>query len=244
MSRILRVFVAMLCAVLLPAAAFALQPLEGQCLWPDAQAPVCVLRYRFEQIDPQTQADEAVNAHYQALVADLPAQAAMQGEQLGLVGETLEMDITSAVTHLSDRYVSIVQTATTFGGNAESLSLCADTFARDGVYAGQHIGLSQVLGLENDDELTTGATVAEELAYSLVWQIVSSDSARADSDYQEGLTQQRVRQAFHPETDFYLDADGNIVFFIASGEIAPEVAGVLTFPFAAAELLSSAAQPY
>ena len=35
------------------------------------------------------------------------------------------------------------------------------------------------------------------------------------------------------------DAEGNVVFFIQPGEIAGEIAGVLTYPFAPAELLSA-----
>ena len=49
--------------------------------------------------------------------------------------------------------------------------------------------------------------------------------------------------AFSPESDFYLDADGNVVFFIQAGEIAGEIAGVLHFPFNPAELLSAVKEP-
>ena len=49
--------------------------------------------------------------------------------------------------------------------------------------------------------------------------------------------------AFSPESDFYLDADGNVVFFIQAGEIAGEIAGVLRFPFNPAELLSAVKEP-
>ena len=83
------------------------------------------------------------------------------------------------------------------------------------------------------------ASVTETLAYRLVWQIVERDSQNADGDYLDGLTEAELRMAFSPETDFYLDEDGNVVFFIQAGEIAGEIAGVLRFPFAPAELLSA-----
>ena len=144
------------------------------------------------------------------------------------------------IEHNSSRYVSVVLTSTTFGGGGESVSLSADTFARDGLYAGQPVSLSQVLGLEEEgDELSDGESMAERLAYDLVWRIVERDSQNADGDYLDGLTQEQVRGAFSPESDFYLDGDGNVVLFIQPGEIAGEIAGVLRFPFAPAELLSA-----
>ena len=54
-----------------------------------------------------------------------------------------------------------------------------------------------------------------------------------------GAGAEHVRGAFSPESDFYLDGDGNVVPFIQPGEIAGEIAGVLRFPFAPAELLSA-----
>lgn len=97
---------------------------------------------------------------------------------------------------------------------------------------GQPVSLSQVLGLEEEGgELSDGQSVAEQLAYELVWQIVERDSQNADGDYLDGLSKEQLTGAFSPESDFYLDVDGNVVFFIQAGEIAGEIAGVLRFPF-------------
>ena len=92
---------------------------------------------------------------------------------------------------------------------------------------------------EEGDELSDGQSVAEQLAYELIWRIVERDSQNADGDYLDGLTKEQLTGAFSPESDFYLDGDGNVVFFIQSGEIAGEIAGILHFPFAPAELLSA-----
>lgn len=214
------------------------EPVEGIVMWPEgASAPQAtfLISYAYPQIAAETQADEAINRYYQDLAADMRAVAQQQAES----GEEMRMEITCDITHQSKRYLSIAQTMVTSGGNGEYESLSADTFARDGVYAGQPLTLSQVLGLEQEDSLSTAHSVAERLAYDLVWQIVERDLQNTDSDYLDGMTKQELERSFLPETDFYLDEDGNVVFFIQAGEIAGEIAGILRFPFAPAELMSA-----
>lgn len=199
--------------------------ITGNCRRPesaDASQVSFSVAYSYPQFAAQFPADEAINRYYRQLAENVTAD--------GWEGDT---GITCEVTHSSERYVSVLETATVQGGNGESQTLRSDTFARDGIYAGQKIGLSQLLGLEEQSAL------AGTLAYELVWQMVAHEAQNADSDYLDGLTREQVEHSFQPETDYYLDADGNIVFWIASGEIAGEVAGILRFPFAPAELLSA-----
>ena len=57
-----------------------------------------------------------------------------------------------------------------------------------------------------------------------------------EGDYLDGLELDSVRSALDPETDFYLDENGNIVFFVEPGLLAGEIAGVLLYPFSPYEL--------
>ena len=59
------------------------------------------------------------------------------------------------------------------------------------------------------------------------------------TDYDPDLTMEELQNAFSPESDFYLDEDGNLVFYVQAGVIAGEVNGILTYPFSPAELLSA-----
>ena len=210
----------------------AAHPITGVLKRPDGvNAQVSfALRYQYPQFAAANEADRAINRYYQALADDM-AQAAVQDEWQ-------EAQITYEVTHNTGRYLSVVQTMTSQSGNGERETISADTFARDGMYAGQPLSLSQVLGLEEDSELSVEWTMAEALAYELVWQMVQSDMQSGDGDYPDGLALENLHSVFMPETDFYLDQDGNVVFFIQAGELAGEIAGVLRFPFAPAELLS------
>lgn len=198
--------------------------------------------YVFPQLEVHTEADRAINAYYQALAEDIASGAA------GFVNTADEPDaceLNYEVAHASDRYVSIVLTGTYsfLSSGTQQVSLMANTFARDGLYAGQQVSLSQVLGLEQEgDELSDEKSMAETLAYQLVWQIVERESQNTDIGYLDGLSREKLEDAFYPESDFYLDEDGNIVFFIQAGVISAEMAGVLTFPFSSAELLSAVQQ--
>ena len=153
-------------------------------------------------------------------------------EEAALYGET-----SCEITHDSPRYVSLLFRCAQEGGNGTHEVLWADTLARDGLYEGQELTLSQLLGLEQETSEQVGT--AAELAYRLIWQIISLERIAPESDYLESLTEEMLRESLDPEQHFYLDADGNAVFFIQPGEIASEVAGVLTFPFAPAEMLSA-----
>lgn len=247
-----RAFVLLIC-LLLPLCAMAqglelAQPLTGLRTYPEGaneEEANYVFRYAYPQFEAVAETDRAINAYYQAVSQDM---ASNMGEQNAEEAElTHEEGMPPAYTEIAwqimlnnERYVSVMLTARQFLGNAESEMVSADTFARDGLYAGQPITLSQVLGLEQEgDELSTEESIAEKLAYRLVWEIVERDMQNVDADYLDGLNEESLRAAFSPETDFYLDADGNVVFFIQAGSIAGEVAGVLTYPFAPAELLSA-----
>lgn len=148
-------------------------------------------------------------------------------------------ELSYVMTYEDKRYVSFAFTLLRNAGNSETATLWADTFAMDGLYAGQKLNLSQLLGLEEERDDVESPSLASQLAYRLVWQIVSQESLNPDGDYLDGLMEQQVQNAFDPEQDFYLDQDGNVVFFIQSGEIAGEIAGILEYPFSVAEMLSA-----
>lgn len=210
------------------------EPIQGTVQWPaGVQTPQAIFQYQYPQFEVHNETDEAINQYYQAQARDLETAVHSMTD----ADEPSDTTISCEVMHASDRYVSVVHTMVQMGGNAEMETLSAESFARDGVYAGQLLTLSQILGIE--EENPSGESMAETLVYDLVWQIVERGLQNADGDYLDGVTRDDLKRSFSPETDFYLDADGNLVFFIQKGEIAGEIAGILTFPFAPAEILSA-----
>ena len=253
MKRIFRPWVAMCTAVALAAAACLFcgslaqelglkpaKPISGkQLLTADGQnTNEASLVYAYPQFTVENEADEAINRFFRQEAGAMLQERAQNAEP----PERQEIGYRLALN--TQRYVSVLLYTRTATYRGEYERLDAHTFARDGVYAGQSLTLSQVLGLEQETgtagvEGVADESLAESLCYDLVWQIIERGMQDMDGDYLEDVTQEKLRQAFHPEQDFYLDEEGNVVLYIQAGEVAGEIAGTLLFPFAPAELLSA-----
>lgn len=131
-------------------------------------------------------------------------------------------------------YVSVLLRLRQPSGGGETETLSAANFALQGEAPGEPVTLSRVLGAEETAE--NGETAATRLVYELVWEIVSPRMEIGEETYLDGLTPESLREAFDPETDFYMAEDGNLVFFVQPGVLAGEISGVLTFPFMPEEL--------
>ena len=221
------------------------QPLTGERFFPDgadAQTAAFTLRYTLPQFTGDQPAVTSVNASFQAMANDLAqatlddmAPSANAGDSPGLGTE-----LTYRITASNADYLSVLLSSRQNMGSSEAETWSAVTYALSGVYEGQELSLSQAMGLEQaEGETASETTYASELVYGLVWNIIADQAAALQVDYFPELTQADLRRALNPESDFYLDADGNFVFFIQSGVLAGEVEGILTFPFSAAELLSA-----
>ena len=201
-------------------------------------------QYEYPQFLAHTTADQAINAYYQAVRDDLNAFLMSHVEERLALREPEEpayyTDLAYQVTANTDSYVSVLLTSQQFLGYSQSDRIEANVFARNGVYAGQLVTLSQVMGLEQEgDEFDAKASYASQLVYKLVWKIMEEQKASQQKDFFEGLTPADVEAALNPETDFYMDMDGNLVFYIQAGIVSSEVEGIHTYPFSPAELLTA-----
>ncbi|HNW86401.1 MAG TPA: hypothetical protein PLP25_00765 [Candidatus Limiplasma sp.] len=223
-------------------------PLTGERLYPegaDAATASYVFSYAYPQFTGEGDGIAAINAYYASMAKDTANAAAPDEASLP---DALPADGSPAyytqidyrVTANTDDYLSVLISSRQFLGNTETENWSANVFAQNGVYVGQPLSLSQVMGLEQEDGASaSGNSYAADLVYGLVWQIVQQQQAMQQRDYFAELTQADLEQVFTPESDFYLDGDNNLVFYIQPGAIASEVEGVLTFPFSVAELLSA-----
>lgn len=223
-------------------------PLRGEVYYPQgstADTASFVLRYRLPQFTQEQPQYQAVNAWFAAYAADM--QTVLLPQILSAV-DTLPAaeepayytDLDYRITASNAEHLSVLLVSQQFLGNTLQESWSARVFALEGIYAGQTLSLSQAMGLEQtaDDQADT----ASELAYGLVWQIAEYEIGAMQKAYFPDLTEDDLRRAFTPQTDFYFDEDGNFVFFIQAGAIAGEVEGVLAYPFSLAELLSAVKQ--
>ena len=183
-----------------------------------------------------------INDFYDYLISDA------KDFMIPMTYETLEVSpvqaytaITSQVMCNNEDYFSVLVTTESFMGAETSQILAGHTFALQGGKAGTCISLPYLLGLleadENDTWMQDRATAkANELVYGLVWSIIEEQKAEIIA-YYDDLTREELEAQFYPEEDFYLDENGNPVFYVQPSYIASSAEGVLTFPFTLEELL-------
>lgn len=154
-------------------------------------------------------------------------------EQQGISSEVM---LNAKGIYLTERYISVILTVTERMGITENASLASFNFALDGQYAGGQLSLSQTLGLE-EQQAQNGEMLSTTIAYKVVWDSISQTLTKPENDYLDGLTIEQLKAVFNPETDYYLDEKGQVVFYIQSGEIASAMAGILTYSFTKEELM-------
>ena len=71
----------------------------------------------------------------------------------------------------------------------------------------------------------------------MVWNMIEENDAGIDYG---GLTEDYLEGIFFPEEDFYLDENGDPVFYLQPGDVyeeVPEGTDLLTFPIALEDIL-------
>ncbi len=220
-----------------------IQPLAGEAMFPEGSTvdnAQFLLTYAYPQVTPETNTDANINVFYQELATDLINETALvlfeQAGQSVESGIAAYMHINYQVTANTDHFFSVMLTQEQFMGVAESQTMMANVFARTGDSAGGLVTLPYVMGFADDDEAS--ATVLVDTVYRLVWDIIVEQMLNGTVEYYEELTEENLFSEFYPESDFYLDDQGNIVFFVQPSVIASNAAGLLTYPFSPDELLA------
>lgn len=218
-----------------------LSPLAGEVAYPEGSAvdsAKFLLTYAYPQVTPETDTDTTINAFYQELLDDLTQLTApmMYDEASASLddGVSAYMHINYQIMANTDEFFSVLLTQEQFMGVAESQTLLANVFARTGDSAGGLVTLPYILGISEEDEAS--ATKLVDAVYRLVWDIIVEQMQTGTVDYFEELTEENLFAEFYPESDFYLDEQGNIVFFVQPATVANAAAGALSFPFSPDEL--------
>ncbi len=248
MKRLLCLAIA-LCLVTVPAFAQPLgeaQPLTDARYYPDgsdAATAGYASTYRLPQFVETDETDKAINAYFSSLAASLADAAPPDGAITAQAADGSPAGYTHLdyrVTCNTDDFLSVLLSSQQFLGSTQTESWTGLVFALDGIYAGKPVTLSQAAGLEAQDDAATGSeSYVSQLTYGLVWEIIQQQEAAGNAVYDPDLTLDGLKHAFSPESDFYLDENGNFVFYLQAGAISSEVNGILTFPFSLAELLSA-----
>ncbi len=242
---------ALLLALLLPLSALA-EPLtlgaglSGAAFYPegsDEATAQYIYRYAYPTVEGDSEVCMMINEFYAYLVSDaLGFAAPMAAEEVYGSGVQAYTAITAQVTCSNSSFFSVRLLNESFLGAAASSIVSGHVFALTGDKAGSVVSLPYLLGILSADETDTWllerqTAKADAMVRALVWDVIQDQLAGGTVAYYDNLTFETLEGCFYPEEDFYLDADGNPVFFLQEGAVAPVAEGALYFPFTLEELL-------
>ncbi len=233
-----RILLLMLALTLCPLPALAElsfgENLTGVYTWPEGaseEEASYLYRYSYPQISGEGEIALAINTVFQyeatdALGFECPMTASSHDPALG----QMTVDIACQIVHLSDEILSVRIDKTVAVGENVTRIVRAFTFALTGDKAGMVTSLPYLLGIVKDNEtdewlINRQTEKADDCAREMVWALIEEDMDNADAGIYEDLTFEEFEWGFYPEEDFYMDEEGNFVFFIQEGVIAPTEAG-------------------
>lgn len=247
-----RLLILLLALTLLPFAGTAEAPLtfaedlSGVYTWPEGAAEEdasYVYRYRYPQISGDSDLAMTINEIFKYEVAyALDFDCPMNGSNHPAEDGQMLVDISYAVTHLSNEYLSIRIDKTVTVGDQIVRVIKANTFGLTGSHSGTVTALPYLLGIITKDTadewlIERQTAKVDACVRDMVWALIEADMKIADSPIYDDLTLEEFEWSFYPEEDFYLDDTGSFVFFIQEGTIAPTEAGQFFYTISRDELL-------
>ncbi len=247
MSRVL----ILLLALMLPFAAageeLAFAPdLTGVYTWPEGAAEQdasYIYRYAYPQIEGESAIALTINNVFQYEASDaLGFECPMIGSSHDASEGVMQVDIACEVVHQSETALSVRIDKTVTVGEKVSRIVRAYTFALTEIKQGAVTSLPYLLGIiedgSTDEWLVNRQTAkADDCAREMVWALIEADMKKPGSVIYQDLTFEEFEWGFYPEEDFHLDAEGNFVFFLQEGVIAPAEAGQFFYTISLDDML-------
>lgn len=248
----IRLLLLLLTLALLPLPAMAEAPftfaddITGMYTWPEGASEAeasYVYRYTYPQIAGDSTLAMNINEVFRydaadALAFECPMYASDHPAELG----QMQVELTYEITHLSSEALSVRIDKTVTVGESVSRTVKAYTFKLTGALAGTVTSLPYLLELVTDnsaDEWLIDRQIAKADACvrDMVWVMIEDDMDKPDSLIEPDRAEEEFEYGFYPEEDFFLDEEGNFVFFIQEGVIAPFEAGQFFYTITLEDLL-------
>ena len=207
----------------------------------DPSAGVFSYSYRYPHPDEKAEGGPEINIFYTDLIGyDLGFTVPIIQEAFeGFDSSTV---ITYTVTCNNDDYFSVLVRIEEQNPDITRVSWNAHVFSRKNGSPGQTYTLPKVLGIlsanENEEWLQNRQTEkADSLIREMVWDIISENPDNIDYG---DLSEELLSGIFFPEEDFYLDENGDPVFYLQPCDVfeeVPEGMDLITIPIALEDIL-------
>ena len=208
----------------------------------DPSAGTFVYNCRYPHVEEGAEGSLGINTFYSELF-EYEMGFTMPMIQEAFEGFDTSTVITYTVTCNSDDYFSVLVRKEEVNPDISRISWTGNVFSRKDGNTGNTYTLPKLLGIlgssENDETVQDYKTRrADELIREMVWDMIEEN--RSGVDYR-GLTKEALSHIFFPEEDFYLDENGNPVFYLQPGDVygddVPEGAELLIFPIPLEDIL-------
>ncbi len=222
------------------------EDLVGEYRYPegasDAEARY-IYRYRYPQLAGDSPAVLSFNTTY-AYTADdtLAFEAPMIASGMGDDEPSMLVDIRYEITCQTAELLSVKVTKVVTSGADVTTSVSGHVFALTGSRTGEIISLPYLLGILEDDETDEWykdrqTAKANACVNSMIWAELEAMAAEGSVPLFDGLLFEELEACFYAEEDFYLDENGDPVFFLQENAVAEPEAGILLFPITLDDLL-------
>ena len=245
MKRILSLL--LILALLIPGSAALADPLAlledyGAQFEEEYAGGTFTCSYRYPHVDDTAEGGAEINAFYEYLLNDtLDNYVPMI--QDAYEGEDASIAVDYTVTCNNDDFFSVLVRTEKRNPDQDVVFWEAHVFSRKESLGDATFTLPRYLGLletaESDTWLQDRQTgKADELIREMVWDMIEENEAGVA--YSDSFDEEALARVFFPEEDFYLDENGDPVFFLQPGDVCdevPEDAGLILFPIPLADIL-------
>ncbi|MBQ8201830.1 MAG: hypothetical protein IJZ74_08690 [Clostridia bacterium] len=202
-----------------------------------------IYRYCYPQIADNSDIALLINTTYQYTADDaLGFEVPMQASDVQEDDPQKIVDVSYKITWQDEDYLSVAIYKQVTSGNELSTVISGHVFALHGSNAGNIVSLPILLGILKADETDEWykerqTAKADACVRGLVWDRLQEMQSDGTIALYEDLTYEEFEACFYPEEDFYLDENGNPLFFLLPGSVAPEDAGEFLITITMEELL-------
>ena len=206
----------------------------------DPSAGSYTYTYRYPHVSENEPDAGKINPFYEDQISTLETNIHFMAGGYIDSGENVTVDVSYEITCNNDRFFSVlIRKDSVIGGFVRTV-WTGHTFSRQDGLSDATFDLPRMLGILNAGEQDEYQLARQtEKASRIVREFIMDQIAenRGGLPYYEDFTEEDLLDVFYPEDDFYLDADGNPVFYLEPGIAADESAGYLFFPVRLEDIL-------
>ncbi|MBR2661065.1 MAG: hypothetical protein IKE15_06635 [Clostridia bacterium] len=207
----------------------------------DPSAGTFLYSWRYPHADEEAEGAANINEFYSSLIYEQEFYLEMARD--AFEGYDSSTVITYTVTCSNDDYFSVLLRTESHNPDMSRVFWTGNVFSRRHGAGGKSFSLPKLLGILDPDESEEWkqdyqTEKADTLIREMVWDMIEENEEGTDYN---GLTEEDLANIFFPEEHFYLDQNGDPVFYLQPSDVypdgVPEGTELLVFPISIEDIL-------